>query len=237
MLTRDQSFATAGIASPLTPSAARRPDVAALLAAVTTGASISREPRAARERFEEELRAALDARSVTVREEAMSLMPPPPNVMCVDIPLGPADVRARLEAVFDTPRPMDDWICQLLDAASHVAAILLELERAGGRLAAASAKRPADGAAPLIGSSDAIKRVRDRIERVAATDFTILIEGAIGPEPHPDFLDLFGSAPLGDRHGALERAGEDGQETQPVELKGVDWRYRLPLAEARILVL
>ena len=180
MLTRDQSFATAAIASPLTPSAARRPDVASLLAAVTTGASISREPRAARERFEEELRAALDARSVTVREEAMSLMPPPPNVMCVDIPLGPADVRARLEAVFDAPRPMDDWICQLLDAAAHVAAILLELERAGGRLAAASAKRTADGAAPLIGSSDAIKRVRDRIERVAATDFTILIEGESG---------------------------------------------------------
>jgi hypothetical protein len=188
MLTRDQSFATAAIASPLTPSAARRPDVASLLAAVTTGASISREPRAARERFEEELRAALDARSVTVREEAMSLMPPPPNVMCVDIPLGPAEVRARLEAVFDAPRPMDDWICQLLDAASHVAAILLELERAGGRLAAASAKRPADGAAPLIGSSDAIKRMRDRIERVAATDFTILIEGAIGPESHPILL-------------------------------------------------
>ena len=41
-------------------------------------------------------------------------------------------------------------------------------------------RRPADGAAPLIGSSEAIRRVRERIERVAATDFTILIEGESG---------------------------------------------------------
>ena len=177
MLTRDQSFGTP-TPSPVPAAPARRPDVATLLAAVTTGASLSREPRAARERFEEELRLALDARSVIVREEARSLVPPPPNVLCVEIPLGPSEIRARLEASFDGPKPMDDWTCQMLDAASHVAAILLELERAGGRLA--HAKRQADAAAPLIGSSEAIKRVRDRIERVASTDFTILIEGESG---------------------------------------------------------
>ena len=38
----------------------------------------------------------------------------------------------------------------------------------------------ADGAAPLIGSSRAIHAVRERIERVAATDFTVLIEGESG---------------------------------------------------------
>ena len=37
-----------------------------------------------------------------------------------------------------------------------------------------------DGAAPLIGSSAAIQQVRDRIERVAATDFTVLVEGESG---------------------------------------------------------
>jgi two-component system response regulator HydG len=41
-------------------------------------------------------------------------------------------------------------------------------------------RRQPDGAAPLIGSSDAIRRVRDRIERVAANDFTVLIEGESG---------------------------------------------------------
>jgi hypothetical protein len=41
-----------------------------------------------------------------------------------------------------------------------------------------------DGAAPLIGSSPAIQQVRNRIERIAATDFTMLVEGASGPQPH-----------------------------------------------------
>ena len=37
-----------------------------------------------------------------------------------------------------------------------------------------------DGAAPLIGSSAVMRAVRDRIERVAATDFTVLIDGESG---------------------------------------------------------
>jgi transcriptional regulator with PAS, ATPase and Fis domain len=37
-----------------------------------------------------------------------------------------------------------------------------------------------DGAAPLIGSSSVMRAVRDRIERVASTDFTVLIEGESG---------------------------------------------------------
>jgi hypothetical protein len=32
--------------------------------------------------------------------------------------------------------------------------------------------------------------LRDRIERVAATDFTALIEGGSGPQPHPDFIGV-----------------------------------------------
>ena len=41
-----------------------------------------------------------------------------------------------------------------------------------------------DGAAPLIGSSPEMCRLRERIERVAATDFTVLIEGASRRTPH-----------------------------------------------------
>jgi transcriptional regulator with PAS, ATPase and Fis domain len=58
--------------------------------------------------------------------------------------------------------------------------MLLELERAGGRLTTMQARRQEDGAAPLVGSSEAIRRLRDRIEKIAATDFTILIEGESG---------------------------------------------------------
>ena len=37
-----------------------------------------------------------------------------------------------------------------------------------------------DGAAPLIGSTPAMRVLRNKIERVAATDFTVLIEGESG---------------------------------------------------------
>jgi transcriptional regulator with PAS, ATPase and Fis domain len=37
-----------------------------------------------------------------------------------------------------------------------------------------------DGAAPLIGSSAVMRAVRERVERVAATDFTVLIDGESG---------------------------------------------------------
>ena len=37
-----------------------------------------------------------------------------------------------------------------------------------------------DGAAPLIGSSNVMRAVRERVERVAATDFTVLIDGESG---------------------------------------------------------
>jgi two-component system NtrC family response regulator len=43
-----------------------------------------------------------------------------------------------------------------------------------------ASRMPRDGAAPLIGSSAVMRAVRDRIERVAATDFITLIDGESG---------------------------------------------------------
>ena len=156
----------------------RRRGAAALMAAVSAGAALAWEPRAARERLEEELRTALQARAVILRDEPAPLLAP--HTVCFDVPFGHGEGRARLEIVFDGPRPLDDWSCQVIDAATRLAALLLELERATGRLMAGGARRPSDGAAPLIGSSVAIRRVRERIERVAATDFTVLIDGESG---------------------------------------------------------
>jgi transcriptional regulator with PAS, ATPase and Fis domain len=178
MFNRDSSFESVP-GRPLTYSESGRPDVARLLAVLTSGMSLARDPRGARERFEEELRLALQARSVVLRDDPGAPLPPP-NVICIPVPFGPGEPRVRLEAVFDGPRGVDEWTARLMDAAAHVAAILLELERAGGYTSGMPARRQPDGAAPLIGSSDAIRRVRDRIERVAATDFTVLIEGESG---------------------------------------------------------
>jgi two-component system, NtrC family, response regulator HydG len=123
-----------------------------------------------------ELRALVRARSIALRDEPE---PPGPHVMCFDVPVGGGHHRGRIEAVFEAGRRLDGWTCQVLESATHVAAIILEIERVTGRLGAAARGR-ADGAAPLIGSSAAIRAVRHRIERVAATDFTVLIEGESG---------------------------------------------------------
>ena len=79
--------------------------------------------------------------------------------------------------------------CQMLECGAQIAALLLEMERVQGRPSLA-ARSKADGAAPLIGSSAAIRAVRERIERLAATDFTVLIEGGFGPQPHPSFIEV-----------------------------------------------
>jgi Nif-specific regulatory protein len=175
MISRDLS-----VVSP--PPAARGEDrrrgVATLLAAVAGSLSLS-DARGARERLEEELRCTIRARSVRLRDVAGATLPPP-DAVSFDVPSARGDGRARLEVIFDLPQRLDDWTCQLIEAATHLAAVVLELERAAGRLVLGSAARQPDGAAPLIGSSEAIRRVRERIERVAATDFTILIEGESG---------------------------------------------------------
>lgn len=155
-----------------------RPDpewpAATLLAAITSGFSVAREPRLVRQRFEEELRALVDARSVVVREYVHDPVVHP-GVVSFEVPAAPWSAPTRLEAVFESAQPMDDWKRRTLSVGAQVAALLVEIEHANGR--GLRVKR-LDGAAPLIGSSPSIRRVRDRIERVAATDFTILVEGA-----------------------------------------------------------
>ena len=147
-----------------------------MMAGVTTGLALA-DPRAARERLEEELRSALRARSVRLRDDSAQGLPPPPDAVCFDVPSVDGDGHGRLEVIFDAPRPLDDWTCQLIEVATQLAAVVIELERALGRLMPGLRRHATDGAAPLIGSSEAIRRVRERIERVAATDFTVLIEG------------------------------------------------------------
>jgi transcriptional regulator with PAS, ATPase and Fis domain len=152
----------------------RRRGPLTLLTAVTSGLSLAREPRTARERFEQELRRLARARSVALRDDTGES-----GVgLSVEVPGMGSENRARLEVAFEPGRSPDAWTNQLLETAAHVAALLLEVERAQARFRFLR-PRP-DGAAPLIGSSRAIKNLRERIERVAATDFTVLVEGESG---------------------------------------------------------
>lgn len=174
-------------------AADRRRSAAALLTTVTSGLAATRDPGFARERFEQELCTIVRARSVSLCGDPV--LPVPPDTMCFDLPATHSAQRGRLEIRFDAARTLDGWTCQVLEAATHVAALLLEIDRVKSR--GAPPRQAGDGAAPLIGSGQAIRAVRERIERVAATDFTVLIEGASGPQPHPSFIEVSDNAALG----------------------------------------
>ncbi len=149
---------------------------ATLLAAVTSGLSVAREPRLLRARFEEELRVLVRARSVAVRD-CSSDARRDPDVLRFDVPSAPWATPAWLEAIFEPAQPIDEWQRRTLSVGAHVACLLVQIEQGSGRW---SRSQKGDGAAPLIGSSAPIRSVRERIERVAATDFTVLIEGESG---------------------------------------------------------
>jgi transcriptional regulator with PAS, ATPase and Fis domain len=176
MIMAEPAYASAGPIRVDRRAADRRRGAAALLAAVTSGLAVTRDTVFARERFQQVLRTLVQARSIALCEDP--IVPAGNEVMCFDVPGGMPHHRARLEVVFEPSRMLDGWTCQLLDTATHIAALILEIERAQGRILAG--RNRVDGAAPLIGSSLAIRTVRDRIERVAATDFTVLIEGESG---------------------------------------------------------
>ena len=149
---------------------------ATLLASVTSGLSLVREPRLVRERFEEQVRTLVRARSLAVRHSVPNA-PLRPDVVSVDVPASPWTLPLRLEAEFDPAQQVGDWQRQMLATAAHLASLLVQIEHAGGH---SGLRQKGDGAAPLIGSSAAIRAVRERIERVASTDFTVLIEGDSG---------------------------------------------------------
>ena len=88
-----------------------------------------------------------------------------------------------LEATFEPGCQLGEWDFQMLGVAAHVGALVLEIERGRTDLVRAGllANRfKRDGVAPMIGATAAIQALRSAIERIAATDFTVLLEGESG---------------------------------------------------------
>ena len=100
------------------------------------------------------------------------------DYVAFSVPVRGPGRQVMLEAAFDQRRGPDEWTCQLLEGAASLAGLLIEAER----LATTPPSRATepDGAAPLIGSSGVMTALRERVERVANTDFTVLIEGESG---------------------------------------------------------
>jgi len=94
----------------------------------------------------------------------------------------PRPIKGYLEVVANGRGPFDAWDRQVLRSASCLASFVLALERTE-RLRVEPASHTAGrahGPTMLLGSSDEMKAVRERVERVAAIDFAVLIEGESG---------------------------------------------------------
>ena len=81
-----------------------------------------------------------------------------------------------LEVSIDPGLALDEWERQALRQAARVVGLLI----AWRNQSPPPPGQPPEPAAPLVGSSAPMCRLRERIERVAATDFTVLIEGECG---------------------------------------------------------
>jgi DNA-binding NtrC family response regulator len=109
---------------------------------------------------------------------------PAPESVALEVPGADPGSQGLLEVSFDPACRLGDWDFQLLGAAANLGALVLEIERSRVQLARAGLLNPnrlrRDGAAPLIGSTPVMLALRAAIERVASTDFTVLLEGESG---------------------------------------------------------
>ena len=139
--------------------------------------------------FEEGLRGMVPVRAIQLREissrwagrvEAAGGI----ESIALEVPGRDPATRGVLEAAFDPGCRLGEWDFQMLTAATHLGALVLEIERSRTQLARAGLwnghRTRRDGAAALIGSTEVMKWLRSTIERVAGTDFTVLLEGETG---------------------------------------------------------
>ena len=159
----------------------RRSGLADLVAAFSESLS-SGDARAARARFEQVLCRLAGARAVQLqvgRVLATGRAPVLRDGTRIDLPVGSA-MPAVLQAVAGPSSRLDPWGVQLLQAGAQLAGVLLEVERlqrSGLQATRAGGVAPSTG---LVGSSPEMRALRERIGRVARTDFAVLVEGESG---------------------------------------------------------
>jgi transcriptional regulator with PAS, ATPase and Fis domain len=164
----------------------RRRGLTDVLMALTKAIGDRSDPSLVRGAFEEALRQMVPVRSVQLRATGSrwARSQPVPAAESIALEVPGAGGGGILEATFDPGGCLGEWDFQVLGMSVHVAALVLEIERSRVQLVRAglspSTRPRRDGAAPLIGSTPAVQRLRDQIERVAATDFTVLLDGESG---------------------------------------------------------
>ena len=170
-------------ASGVARRADRRTDLRHVIRALVAGLVGTPEARPLPRVFEQELSRVLPVRSIRLREvptrfQARLVTPTrTAESVVLDVPTAEPGRQVVLEAMFERGRPLDDWNVQLLSAAAHLGALVME---ADFRRASAPVRGRVERTAPLVGSTPMMQALRDRVEKVAGTDFTVLIEGESG---------------------------------------------------------
>ncbi len=166
----------------------RRRGLSQVLAAVVRAATSRVDAGEVRVAFQEALKEVMGMQSVTLRDTT-SRWPSEPaapgtEAVAFEVAGVSAAHRGILEASFARQGRRGDWDFQLLGQAAQLGSMVLEIERSRAQSARSGAILPQranrDGAAPLIGATPTMAALRSRVERVAATDFTILLEGESG---------------------------------------------------------
>ncbi|OFW41288.1 MAG: hypothetical protein A3F70_04800 [Acidobacteria bacterium RIFCSPLOWO2_12_FULL_67_14] len=157
-------------------------DVRQLLAALSSALADAAGGASLSAIFEHHVQRILAMRTVRLREvpsryQARLVTPTrTAESIVLEVPTGDPAVQAVLEASFERGRMLDDRDYELLNTAAQLGGLVLE---------AARTRRPSTLDLPgdslqLVGAGVAMAALRDRIARVAATDFTVLIEGESG---------------------------------------------------------
>jgi transcriptional regulator with PAS, ATPase and Fis domain len=161
----------------------RRKDLRQVIRAVAATLLNRNDERALPSVFEQALAQVVPVRGIRLREtpsryQARLITPArTSDAVVLDVPATDPGRQFVLETIVDPARPLDDWNIELLSTAALLATLVLDVEsRRGPTMAAARL----DGAAPLIGSTPVMRALRERVERVAGTDFMVLIEGESG---------------------------------------------------------
>ncbi len=89
------------------------------------------------------------------------------------------DAQAVLEIGFDGHRPPSQVVIQALVVLTHVGGLVVESSRVA-YTPRSIASAPQGPITALVGSSAVMQALRDRIERVSTTDFTVLVQGESG---------------------------------------------------------
>jgi transcriptional regulator with PAS, ATPase and Fis domain len=161
----------------------RRADLRHVLNALSAELNAREGARTLQSVFEQELSRVLPARSIRLREvptrfQARLVTPTrTADSVVLDVPTADSSRQIVLEATLEPGRTLDEWNTDLLIAAAHLGALVMEADL---RKPPAPSRESFDSAGALIGSSPLMQQLRERVERVATTDFTVLIEGESG---------------------------------------------------------